>query len=212
MSTGLTNTHTARGFSDLYHVFARKQCILCSALRHGCLTLLYVTSIRDFFAPGTTAQSSIRQSPRSFACSRGCSLAIIYNPLLALLWVSQLTGTCSKVKPNSFSFYFLPMISSGSGGVLVVLPRKSSSLVSVKLNFMQLISDHSRKDRTSVSDSSKPTLASIGKLTVISFANLTRRFLFLSTALISLIKGEKRIGPRTVPWGTPLFIETYLVR
>ena len=25
MSTGLTNTHTARGFSDLYHVFARKQ-------------------------------------------------------------------------------------------------------------------------------------------------------------------------------------------
>ena len=31
---------------------------------------------------------------------------------------------------------------------------------------MQLISDHSRKDRTSVSDSSKPTFASIGKLTV----------------------------------------------
>ena len=38
MSTGLTNTHTTRGLSDLYHVFARKQCILCSALRHGCLT------------------------------------------------------------------------------------------------------------------------------------------------------------------------------
>ena len=51
ISTGLTNTHTARGFSDLYHVFARKQCILCPALRHGCLTLLYVTSIRDFFYP-----------------------------------------------------------------------------------------------------------------------------------------------------------------
>ena len=34
MSTGLTNTHTASGFSVLYHVFARKQCILCSALRH----------------------------------------------------------------------------------------------------------------------------------------------------------------------------------
>ena len=32
-------------------MFARKQCILCSALRHGCLTLLYVTSIRDFFCP-----------------------------------------------------------------------------------------------------------------------------------------------------------------
>ena len=51
MSMGLTNTHTARGFSDLYHVFARKQCILCPALRHGCLTLLYVTSVRDFFCP-----------------------------------------------------------------------------------------------------------------------------------------------------------------
>ena len=31
--TGLTNTHTARRFSVLYHVFARKQCILLSALR-----------------------------------------------------------------------------------------------------------------------------------------------------------------------------------
>ena len=51
MSTGITNAHTARGFSDLYHVFARKQCILCPALRHGCLTLIYVTSIRDFFLP-----------------------------------------------------------------------------------------------------------------------------------------------------------------
>ena len=29
----------------------RLQCILCPALRHGCLTLLYVTSIRDFFCP-----------------------------------------------------------------------------------------------------------------------------------------------------------------
>ena len=51
MSTGLTNTHTVRVFSDLYHVFAPKQCILCPALRHGCLTLLYVTSLRDFFCP-----------------------------------------------------------------------------------------------------------------------------------------------------------------
>ena len=52
MSTGLTNTHTACGFSVLCHVFAQKQCILCSALRHeNCLKLLYVTSIRDFFCP-----------------------------------------------------------------------------------------------------------------------------------------------------------------
>ena len=53
------------------------------------------------------------------------------------IWLSQLTGTCSKVTPNSFSFSFLPIISSGSGGVLVVLPRKSSSHIFVKLTFMQ---------------------------------------------------------------------------
>ena len=53
MSTGLTNTHTAGGFSVLYHVFARKQFILCSALRHkSYFTLLYVTSIRDSFCLG----------------------------------------------------------------------------------------------------------------------------------------------------------------
>ena len=68
MSTGLTNTPTARGFSVLYHVFITlKQCILCSASRHkSYLTLLCVTSIRDFFW----------LPPRTLASSRGCSLAI----------------------------------------------------------------------------------------------------------------------------------------
>ena len=51
MNTALTNTHTARGFSEMHHVLARKQCILCFASRHGCLTLLYVTSIQRFFLP-----------------------------------------------------------------------------------------------------------------------------------------------------------------
>ena len=31
--------------------FSSKQCIPCPALRHGCLTLLYVTSIQNFFCP-----------------------------------------------------------------------------------------------------------------------------------------------------------------
>ena len=44
MSSGLTNTHTTRGFSVLYHVFARKQCILCTALRYPSLQP-YVTSL-----------------------------------------------------------------------------------------------------------------------------------------------------------------------
>ena len=49
---GTYSTHTTRGFSILYYVFSRKHFILCSALRHKCcLTLLYVTSIRDFFCP-----------------------------------------------------------------------------------------------------------------------------------------------------------------
>ena len=32
-------------------MFARQQCILCSALRYGCLILLYVASIPDLFCP-----------------------------------------------------------------------------------------------------------------------------------------------------------------
>ena len=58
MSMGLTNTHTARGFSDLYHMFTRKQCILCPALCHGCLTLLYVTLTLDFFYPWNNRPNS----------------------------------------------------------------------------------------------------------------------------------------------------------
>jgi len=58
MNTGLTNKQTAPGFSVQYHVFARQQCILCSALRHkSYLTLPYVTSRRDSFCLGTTVGS-----------------------------------------------------------------------------------------------------------------------------------------------------------
>lgn len=60
MSKGLTNTHTDRGFSALYYVFARKQCILSSALLHkSYLTPRYVTSIRNSFCLGTLAQGFI---------------------------------------------------------------------------------------------------------------------------------------------------------
>ena len=68
MSMGLTNTHTARGFSDLYHMFTRKQCILCPALRHGCLTLLYVTSTRDFFYPWNNRPNSSYQIYSMLSC------------------------------------------------------------------------------------------------------------------------------------------------
>ena len=51
MSRGLTNTRTARGFFVLYHVFARKQYILCSALRHKiCLIYLMLHRFEIHFA------------------------------------------------------------------------------------------------------------------------------------------------------------------
>ena len=50
MNAGLKDTHTARGFSDMWHVFARKQCILCPVLCHGRLTILCYIDPR-FFLP-----------------------------------------------------------------------------------------------------------------------------------------------------------------
>ena len=51
MSTGLTNTHTARRFSVLYHLFARKQCILRSALHY---------LMRFILPPRSLASSSLQ--------------------------------------------------------------------------------------------------------------------------------------------------------
>ena len=79
MSTWLTNTRTTRGFSDLCHV-TNSQCILCAALRYGCLTLLYVISIQVFFCPwNNRARLYILgcRLDRSHASSRVCSLAVI---------------------------------------------------------------------------------------------------------------------------------------
>jgi len=66
---------------SLYHVFAQKQCFLCSSLSNFCcLTLHYYTLLLHrfeiFSAPGTIAHSSIRLPPRSLESSGGYSLAI----------------------------------------------------------------------------------------------------------------------------------------
>ena len=61
--TGLTKTHMARGFSDLCHVFSRKQCIT-SWLRY--ITLCYTGS--RFFLPMEQSRTALL----------GCSMAIIY--------------------------------------------------------------------------------------------------------------------------------------
>ena len=78
------------------HVFAKKQCIICSTLRHkSYLTLLYVTSLLASFRLETFARGFIHLLPRSLASSKGCSLAIksisIYSSLKLIL-VSRAEG------------------------------------------------------------------------------------------------------------------------
>ena len=78
MNTGLTSTHTARGFSLLYQA--------CSLENNAFSDLNYVISVAlhyymfhrfDIFsAPGIIAHGSIRLPPRSLASLRGCSFAI----------------------------------------------------------------------------------------------------------------------------------------
>ena len=63
ISTGLINTHTARGFSALYHLFAQKQCLLCSSVRHkSCLHyLVTLLDSRFIIGLGTFAHGFIRR-------------------------------------------------------------------------------------------------------------------------------------------------------
>ena len=75
---------------DFEHVFATKQCILCSTLRHkSYLTLPYVTSLLNSFHIGTFAHGFIMLLPRNLASPKGCSLAIksilIYSSLKLIL-------------------------------------------------------------------------------------------------------------------------------
>ena len=75
MSTGFTNTRTARGFSIVYHVFARKQWILCSALCHkSCFTLYLMLNrfeIHSTLEISRTALLGCRLALRVFARLRG---------------------------------------------------------------------------------------------------------------------------------------------
>ena len=84
VSTGLTNTHTASGFSVLYHVFVRKQCILCSALRHkSYLTLSYMLHrFENLELPETFAHAALLgcASPfLSLLVRNYCKTELVYN-------------------------------------------------------------------------------------------------------------------------------------
>ena len=88
-----------RGFAHtlgswiLYHIFARKQCILCSELHlQCCLTLLHA---------GTITHGSIRLLPHSLVSSRGCSLAITFTNMLEvpISNLSEHSCLCSHLIP-----------------------------------------------------------------------------------------------------------------
>ena len=71
MSTGLTKKKKAREYSVLCHVFARKQCILCSGLRHKSYLTLTKTALcymaSSFILPWNFRARAIRLPPRSLA-------------------------------------------------------------------------------------------------------------------------------------------------
>lgn len=73
--------------SLFYHVFPRKQCILCSALRRKCCLHYYMLHRCEFFsAPGTISHGPIRLAPLSLASSRGCLCKELF-PLALLCWL-----------------------------------------------------------------------------------------------------------------------------
>ena len=86
MNTGLTSRHTARGFSVLYHVFARQQ--------HAFSVLNYVISValhysmlhrfEIFSAPGTIAHCSIRL-PRGFSLAKIIIIIIIIIVIIIIV-------------------------------------------------------------------------------------------------------------------------------
>ena len=79
------------------HVFARKQCILCYALRRkSYLTLPYVTSLRGSFCLRTFAHGFILLPLRSLESSWGCSLAIIRHRPQHGSW----EGDCTYIRTS----------------------------------------------------------------------------------------------------------------
>ena len=86
------------------------------------LTFLYVTSIRDFFCPGTIAHGSIRLPPRSLASSRGCSLAMIIQ---LLLWKGE-------VKPLFSTFLRMPAPSVCAYPFCLCITEPNASYISFR--------------------------------------------------------------------------------
>ena len=80
MSTGLTNMHTAHGFSDLHHMFTRIRIRIAFSVLCCVMVALHYSMLhrfKIFSAPGAITHGSIRLPPHSLVSLRGaCSLAI----------------------------------------------------------------------------------------------------------------------------------------
>ena len=91
MNTGLTSMHMARGFSVLYHVFARNQ--YAFSVLHYVLSVALLYSMLHrfeiFSASGTIAQCSIRL-PRGFSFAIIIMIIIITIIIIFLIIINIL--------------------------------------------------------------------------------------------------------------------------
>ena len=90
---------------SLYHVFAQKQCFLCSSLSNlCCLTLHYYTLLLHrfeiFSAPGTIAHGSIR-----LPSSRDCLLAIMRTEV-NVIYARVIDKSIEREQRTSETFFF----------------------------------------------------------------------------------------------------------
>ena len=105
MKTGLTNTHTARGFSVLYHVFARKQCILSALVIKVTLhyLVLHRFKIHSVSELSRTALLGCRLAASRLREAARWQLLWIAN---LVVWVQQNTVLiCTFYKPSGSSWH-----------------------------------------------------------------------------------------------------------
>ena len=120
MNTGLTNTHTACVFSDLYHVLAWKQGILCPALRHCYLTLYTLCYINSrVFLP---LEQSILGDPGAVSRVGRKGGMKVFKYGRKSPWVPTLTGLFPKIQADAGSWLAQKML------CIIVPNRRTVSL------------------------------------------------------------------------------------
>ena len=123
-------------------------------------------------------------------------------------WVFQLQGSWLEVTPNNLSSGFLTIEVNASGTFLVVFHLDTISQVLLGSSFILFLQPYCWMFSTSCSARVLGTVDLTRMLSVKSSAYLRSRLLTGCTTVISLIIIENKMGPNTVPWGTPLFTFT----